>query len=177
MRKSFVTSLLAIILIAVTISACRAPRRGVVVEGETKTIEVTLLGLDEQDAGKSDWIYELSGCVDPINGTLKDNNTVTFTSATIAEGMNCELQVKDLKAAPTVAFDGDKNVMYIADNVSVSTTMLGTLSAHANLSKKYSLGATPPTDPSVTVVTTPGDCKAENNMIWNPDTKECVKKP
>jgi hypothetical protein len=172
MSKRRLISIVAILAIVLISLSCRTPRRGIEVEGEAVKLNVELFGLESTDSGKSEWIYELGGCVDSVNGELKRKNNVEFTVAGISEGMNCQLTVKDISptAGQNISFLGDDNVMYWANDVALGSDGFGALSARASLQKLYELTGT-----EVQVQTTPEECNSEGK-IYNPETRECEDK-
>jgi hypothetical protein len=122
-------------------AGCRTPRRSVPTDGLPAKFTVTLTGLDEADQGKTDWIYELSGCINTLNGNLESDNKVLFTAIGLKRGLDdCTVRVRVASPAPTYTFAGaESGVLYLAKNVTVSQNPNGGLAASAELQKLYGI--------------------------------------
>jgi hypothetical protein len=132
----------AVVLMTVTsaISSCRSARRGVRVGSEAAQMEVTMVGIATEDAGKTNWIYELSGCLPPINGQLGANNTVSFTAIGLKAGLeNCQMRIKSTQPSPAIKFveGSEPNVLYWSRNMIISQNAAGKLIADASLQKLF----------------------------------------
>jgi len=132
----------AVILMTVTsaISSCRSARRGVRVGSEAAQLEVTLVGIAAQDAGKTNWIYELSGCLPPINGELGPSNTVMFAAIGLKAGLeNCQVRIKSTQPSPSIKFieGSEPNVLYWSRSMIISQNAAGKLIADASLQKLF----------------------------------------
>jgi hypothetical protein len=132
----------AVVLMTVTsaISSCRSARRGVRVGAEAAQMEVTMVGIATEDAGKTSWIYELSGCLPPINGQLGANNTVSFTAIGLKAGLeNCQMRIKSTQPSSAIKFveGSEPNVLYWSRNMIISQNAAGKLIADASLQKLF----------------------------------------
>ncbi len=132
----------AIVLMTITtaISSCRSARRGVRVGSEAAQLEVSLVGMAAEDAGKTNWIYELSGCLPPMNGELSPTNTVMFTAIGLKAGLeNCQMRVKSTQPSPSIKFieGSEPNVLYWSRSMIISQNAAGKLIADASLQKLF----------------------------------------
>ena len=121
--------------------SCRTPRRSVPTDGLPAKFTVTLTGLDEADQGKNEWIYELSGCINTLNGSLESSNQVIFTAIGLKRGLDdCEVRVRVASPAPTYTFASpESGVLYLAKDVAISQDPDGGLAASAELQKLYGI--------------------------------------
>ncbi len=143
---------LAAVLAASSAVSCRKERRAVGIGGQPAKLLVSLRDLAATDTGKTDWIYELSGCVEPVNGDLGPDNVVTFSALGLKKGLtNCNVQVRTTQPIPNVNYQtgAAPNLLYLANNVLISQEASGQLRAVAALQRVYN-GATP-TDKSFTL--------------------------
>lgn len=120
-------------------AGCRTPRRAVTTEGLPAKLTVRLAGLDETDRSKTDWIYELSGCTNTLNGKLEEDDQVVFTTVGLKRGLtSCEVRVRIINPAPSYTFAGpESGVLYLATGVEISQDADGALAAAAELQKLY----------------------------------------
>jgi hypothetical protein len=111
----------------------------VTTEGLPTKVTVTLSGLDQADGGKKDWIYELSGCITPLNGNLDDDNKVVFSTIGLKRGLSdCELRIKVVSPSTGISFAGpEEGVLYIAKEITIAQDYDGSLAAEADLQKLY----------------------------------------
>jgi hypothetical protein len=120
-------------------SGCRTPQRAITTDGLPTKMVVTLSGLDRADASKKEWIYELAGCITPLNGNLEDDNKVVFSTIGLKRGLGrCELRIK--VASPTTGFTfigPEEGVLYIAKDITIAQDYDGSLAAEADLQKLY----------------------------------------
>jgi hypothetical protein len=126
--------------VTTAISSCRSERRGVRVGSEAAQLEVSLIGLAPEDAGKTNWIYELSGCLPPMNGELGKTNTVSFTAIGLKAGLeNCQMRIKSTQPSPSIKFieGSEPNVLYWSRSMIISQNAAGKLIADASLQKLF----------------------------------------
>lgn len=149
MNTKLIISVIAGVFTATSISSCRSPRRGVRVGSDTSRLDITMTGLANEDAGKNNWTYELSGCLPPINGELREANVVSFTAIGLKSGLeNCQFRVKTLQPAATIKFveGSEPNVLYWSRALTISQNAAGQLISEASLQKLFE-------------VITPGDAR------------------
>jgi hypothetical protein len=126
-------------------TSCRTPRRSLRVAGEAATLKVSMSGLAASDEGKGEWIYELSGCVATMNGTLEEGNVVSFTAVGLKAALpGCQFKVRSLESIPGIAFasESEPNVLYWSRDLTLSQNAAGELTAAAGLQKLYTVVAT-----------------------------------
>lgn len=123
----------------ICVIGCRTPRRAVATEGLPTKVTVTLSGLDQADGGKKDWIYELSGCITPLNGNLEDDDKVVFSTIGLKRGLSdCEMRIKVASPASGISFAGpEEGVLYLAKEITIAQDYDGSLAAEADLQKLY----------------------------------------
>jgi hypothetical protein len=146
MRHQRLLGLAALTLaVPVALSGCRTPRRAVRVGAETSTLKVAMTNLASTDTNRSDFIYEISGCISPLNGNLSAPTEASFTAVGLKLGLaGCQLKVKSLAAIPGVAFaaNSEPGVLYWTRELSLSQDASGALSAVADLQKLYTVTST-----------------------------------
>lgn len=164
-RSRLLVNAVVLMTVASAISSCRSPRRGVRVGSEAAQMEVSMVGIAPEDAGKTNWIYELSGCLPPMNGELGLNNTVSFTAIGLKAGLeNCQLRVKSTQPSPSVKFieGSEPNVLYWSRSMIISQNAAGKLIASASLQKLFET-IIPDTE-NVKVETTAAECNSEGKV-------------
>jgi hypothetical protein len=131
-------------------TACRSGKRAVRASGEAATLKGILNGLEPEDKGHADWIYEMSGCVPAVNGTLVTDgggDVVTFKSTGLKTGVTgCQLRVRTIgpvapNAKPIVATEPD--VVYWSKNFEISQSPDGELTSQINVIRLYEVVGPP----------------------------------
>jgi hypothetical protein len=135
---------LLVVVVATTLvgEGCRSPRRGVRVGATAAELKVTMEGLAPEDTGKSAWIYELSGCLPELNGTLSGDepNVVSFKAPGIKRDLKgCQLRVKVAEAPSDVRYvaGSEPGVLYWARDLNIKNDAAGALVAAAPLQKMF----------------------------------------
>jgi hypothetical protein len=131
----------ALVLVTATVfAACRSPRRGVRVGSDAARLDVTMTGLAAEDSNNSSWVYELSGCMSPLNGVLGSDNKVAFTAIGLKAGLeNCQFKVRASQLSPTMKpiEEAESGVLYFARDLTISQDAAGQLIASAPLQKLF----------------------------------------
>jgi len=139
-RSRFLVTAIVFFTLASAITSCRSARRGVRVGSEAAQLEVNLVGMAPSDAGNANWIYELSGCLPPMNGELATDNKVLFSAIGLKAGLeNCQIRVKSLQPSPSIKFieESEPNVLYWSRSMVISQNAAGKLIADASLQKLF----------------------------------------
>jgi hypothetical protein len=120
-------------------SGCRSGRKASKVGDEPIKMQVELFGLNQEDQNQKDWIYEISGCVNAVNGTLSEENVVTFASTDFRLGQSCQVRIKTSPGSEAgIQFlPGEENVLYWAREVAIGTDVKGGFRARAALQKLF----------------------------------------
>ncbi len=135
-------ALILLVLVAVTAQGCRTPRRSVRVGGDAATLKVQMGGLDQAALGRTDWLYELSGCVPVLNGALEGSDLVVFKAMGLKKGLaGCQLRVRLLNSTPGISFAAgtEPNVLFWARELIISQDAGGHLVAKAPLQKLFTI--------------------------------------
>lgn len=130
-----------LVALATTSVACRTPRQAVRIGSSAAELKVKMEGLSPDDIGRSAWIYELSGCVAALNGTLKaDEGIVSFRAPGLRRDLNgCQFTVRvatppaDVRAVP----GAESGVLYLARDLLIRNSAEGELVATAPLQKLF----------------------------------------
>jgi hypothetical protein len=137
-------ALVAVLAVGTLASGCRKGRRGLRVGGDAPTLKVTLLNLDAADEGKTDYVYELSGCVETVTGKLDpESGVVSFTALGLKPELpGCQLKIKTLAPAAgmTFAAGSEAGTLYWARDLLLSRDVEASLTAAAALQKLYTVG-------------------------------------
>ena len=80
MNRPVFPALLMTLSLAVLVTDCKSPKRGLRVGNDAATVNVRMANLAASDQNRSGWIYELSDCISTQNGTLGADNIVSFTA-------------------------------------------------------------------------------------------------
>lgn len=144
-RLPLVVTTCALALVAS--AACRQSRRSVAVGGDAATLKVTMEGLSAEDKARSDRVYELSGCTSVLNGELGAGDVLTYKAVGLKKGLaGCQLRVKLLKTVDDMVFAAgtEPNVIYWANQLTISQDATGALTATANMQKLYTIASNDP---------------------------------
>ena len=123
-------------------TGCRSPRKGLRVGASTAELKVTMEGLAPEDTGKTAWIYELSGCMSALNGTLSDGNApvIQFKAPGLKRDLKgCQLRVKVAEPAPDIrpVAGAEPGVLYWASDLLIRNDVSGSLVANAPMQKMF----------------------------------------
>lgn len=134
--------LMTVLVAATALTAsCRSERKGVRVGAEAATLKVEMFGLSTADQDKTNWVYELSGCLGAINGDLGEANWVTFKGLGLKQGLTgCQLKLRTLtpNAGDLWTFVGAEPVFYFGREVDpLSFDETGALKSQVQLVKTY----------------------------------------
>jgi hypothetical protein len=104
-----------------------------------KKVIITLENIDAKDLDRPNNIYELSGCIDPTQGTLdREKSQLSVSNSKLKLTTACNLSISNPTPEPTMAFeDGAKNILYKAQGFEIYQTPEGQLIANARLQKTY----------------------------------------
>lgn len=123
-------------------TGCRSPRKGLRVGADAAELKVTMEGLAPEETGKSAWIYEISGCLPTLNGTLSESNpqVVIFKAPGIKRELKgCQFRVKVAELPPDVrpVSGAEPGVLFWASDLIIRNDISGALVANAALQKMF----------------------------------------
>lgn len=127
-------------------SACHAARREVRVGGDAATLKVSLSGPITQEADRKTWLYELSGCIPVLTGTIDETDAVSFTAIGLKKDLpGCQLRVKTVGTTSgiTPVAGVEPNVLYWAKNLEISQDANGALVSQTELQQLFTVTPSP----------------------------------
>lgn len=132
----------SLFLVAVaTIAACRTPRQAVRVGSTSAELKVNMEGLAPEDVGRSAWIYELSGCIPTLNGTLQTGeNIVSFRAPGLRRDLKgCQFSVRVATPPSDIrpVAGAEAGMLYLARELLIRNDANGALVASAPLQKLF----------------------------------------
>ena len=126
------------VVLASASTSCRAPRRAVRVGGDAATLKVFMTGLSEGETNRADWIYELSGCIAPLTGTLTSPSIAAFSAVGLKSGLaGCQLRIKTTETSPGVKFIGEPSVLFFVKDMTTTQDIDGSLKSDAALTRLH----------------------------------------
>jgi len=116
------------------------PVKGLSEHPRSKTVLITLDGVESADLSRPGLTFEISGCVSPTAGALlPGQNKIEVAHVELDSSMVCTVSLKTIVPEPTMVFlmRDQLGVLYQSEHVIISRDMNGQLFGRALLRKMY----------------------------------------